>query len=505
MTKAPNTLNLIATDALQSNAQAVVDITKRNTPFPYLIDAKLGSAENVPMHDAVTAERNNTPFYTIAVKWKDVVQELIKNDAQRGNPLYQIAQRANDIIARAAILNRHNRRPPLYSETTIEEFIKMGLSTPQHSPLIRAAGHVTPPPVFSLGHDLSPIVPDIAAHVSASHEPQSVGQVLQSLTHRQDLLSQWPQLDLTLFIQRMTGIRTDHLGLYSPDQPWGKFVSAQRLVASTILRILKRDQETRTTAQLVTEVERLVGQFLPAEYHLLAAVRAAISKSDAVTWQGRSTFGLRQWETTLGTHNMVVRHKTTGDLIYAFLMQHGPADVREIIKHVQQNSTAKKRTVQEAINHDAAKRFLRTPDGRVVINPIPKDLNPDAPSLKITPDGNRERLAPVLRQSELLWITLYVQALSELTPPWPARVTLTGPRAAGFPLDDPMKIVVVVDDHDKPNLEPRLAEIAVAASEAAPSVRPSISIASPQQWDHQLASEHPRAHYNVWLASGEAP
>ena len=299
----------------------------------------------------------------------------------------------------------------------------------------------------------------------------------------------------------MTNIQTDHLGLYLPDQPWGKFVSAQRLVASTILRILKRDQEPRTTAYLVTEIERLVGQFLPAEYHLLAAVRAAISKSDDVTWQGRSTFGLRQWETTLNPQGMVVRPKTTGDLIYSFLMQHGPADVGAVIEHVQQNSTAKKRTVQEAINHDPAKRFIRTADGGVLINPIPHSLNPDAPSLKITPDGNRERLAPVLRQSELLWITHYVQAMSELKPPWPARVTLTGPRAAGLASDDTMEIVVVVDDHNRPSLEPRLAEIAAAASESAPSVRPSISIISPQQWDHQPASGLPGAHYNVWLAT----
>ena len=202
---------------------------------------------------------------------------------------------------------------------------------------------------------------------------------------------------------------------------------------------------------------------------------------------------------------MVARHKTTGDLIYAFLMQHGPADVVEIIKHVQQNSTAKKRTVQEAINHDSTKRFLRTADGGVVINPIPQSLNPDAPSLKITPDWNRERLAPVLRQSELLWITHYVQSLSELTSPWPARVALTGPRAAGFALDDTMEIVVVVDDRDRPSLEPRLAEIAAAASEAAQSVKPSISIISPQQWKRQRANERPEAHYNVWLAPDAAP
>ena len=156
MTKALYTLNLIVTDALESAAREVVDITRRNTPFPYLIDPKLGSAENAPMFDAETAKQNGTPFYTIAIKWNDVVQELIKNDAQRGNPLNQIAQRANDIIARAAILNRHNRRPPLYSETTIGEFIKL---RPLHAGTFSTASaqpatlrHLQSSP---LNHDLS--------------------------------------------------------------------------------------------------------------------------------------------------------------------------------------------------------------------------------------------------------------------------------------------------------------------------------------------------------------
>lgn len=97
------------------------------------------------------------------------------------------------------------------------------------------------------------------------------------------------------------------------------------------------------------------------------------------------------------------------------------------------------------------------------------------------------------------------QVLIELTPPPPARTALTGPRSASFALEDPMEIVVLIDDHDRFRLEPRLAEIAAAASEAEPSVRPSISIVSSQQWDHQQASERPTAHYNIWLAPGAAP
>ena len=202
------------------------------------------NAENGPMLDTETAAQNNTPLYTIAIKWKDIAHNLIQTDTQHGGPLSRIAQLANDVIARAGIPNRHNHRPALYAETTITEFIKLGFSTPEHLPLIRAAGHIVPPPVFPLNHDLGPIITDIAAHMAASHQEQNADLFLPSLEHRQDNLAKWPDLDLTLFIERVAGIRPDEQGFYHPDQPWGNFISAQRLVASTMLRILTRGPAT---------------------------------------------------------------------------------------------------------------------------------------------------------------------------------------------------------------------------------------------------------------------
>ena len=63
-----------------------------------------------------------------------------------------------------------------------------------------------------------------------------------------------------------------------------------------------------------------------------------------------------------------------------------------------------------------------------------------------------------------------------------------------------MEITVVVDDDNRPRLELRLAEIAGVASELAPSVRPQISILSPEQWERQQASESRGTHHNIWLA-----
>ena len=60
-----------------------------------------------------------------------------------------------------------------------------------------------------------------------------------------------------------------------------------------------------------------------------------------------------------------------------------------------------------------------------------------------------------------------------------------------------MEITVVVDDGDRPRLEPRLAEITAATTQLVPTVQPNISIMSPRQWQHR---RNDKAHHNVWLA-----
>lgn len=68
-----------------------------------------------------------------------------------------------------------------------------------------------------------------------------------------------------------------------------------------------------------------------------------------------------------------------------------------------------------------------------------------------------------------------------------------------------MEITVAVDHSHRPSLEPRLAEIAAATSEVAPSVRPNTNVISPQQWDRQQAGEAAEARYNARLAPETAP
>ena len=499
------TKKTMVADADFSQASNVIKAVRRNTRHTFLINAKLGSADDPPMTDTEIAAAYQTPATSIGPKWARIIGAMRITDQEHGNPLRQIAERTNNAMASAGIINRHNRRPPLYAEATLETLAKLGFAIPDHFPLIRAAGHLAPPAVVPASHNIDSIISDIAAHMARSHEPQSTDEIIQSLGHHQEALDKWPQLELNTFIDRMADIRPDDRALYHPDQPWGNFITTQRLVASTILRVLARDQKPCATAYLVDEIKRLVGHHLPDRYNILNAVRNFAYTSEEVHRQSQSTFGLKEWYSATDVQNATRLRGKTGDLAHAFLKEHGPAKAEDVIGHVQQVARTTRRTVQDVINHDPSERFIRTPDGRVAANPLHQSDDADTATLTVVPDHQRRRPGPVLRQSELLWTTHYVRALDEMAPPLPVQVMLTGPRANGFALEDPMEIVVVVDDRDRPSLEPRLAEIAAAASESVPSVRPSISIIARQQWDHQLASEHPRAHYNVWLAPDAAP
>lgn len=150
-------------------------------------------------------------------------------------------------------MNRHHRRPALYSESTVATFIKLHAAAPRNSPLIRAAGYVSPPPAIPQGHDVDFIIADIAAHITRSHEPQDTSQILDALYHRRNILANWPQLDLALFIHRVSGILPDLHGLFHPDQPWGNHISTRELVASTMLRIFARDQKPLSMAYLADD------------------------------------------------------------------------------------------------------------------------------------------------------------------------------------------------------------------------------------------------------------
>lgn len=192
MPESDNNPNFIVPDALASTARRVIATTRQNTPFPFVLDAKLGNADHGPMSETAIADTYEIPVTSVGNRTAHVTQALIKVDQHHGNPLAKIGQRANGIMAAAAIINRHNRRPPLYAEKTIRTLIDMGALTAEQSPLIRAAGYVAPPPITPRQHDVDFMMADIAAHMARSHEPQAITQVLASLEHRQAELAKWP-------------------------------------------------------------------------------------------------------------------------------------------------------------------------------------------------------------------------------------------------------------------------------------------------------------------------
>ena len=502
MSDKPEQITPIVTADLLDAAQKVIQRTKQDTSYSSLLDAKLGDATTAPLTDAQMAAAYNTPPSTANRRLTKAVGVLVRTDQELGSPLETVAQLANDFMARAAVINRRNRRPPLYSESTIRTLIELGYAEPEHAPIIRAAGHVAPPPTVSTDHDIDSVIADIATHLSRSHEPQSPAQILKALAHRREALDRWPQLDVSLFIRRVAGIVPDTTGRFNPDQPWEKFIGRQQLVENTIIRVLSRDGQPRSIQYLADEITSLVGHLLPSAYNTRNAIRNVTKASDEISWQGLATFGLTRWETSIVAQDTGRRH-STGDLVYAFLVNDGPADIDDVIQHVQRTTKAKKRTVANAINHDPENRFIRMDDRRIAANPIPDHHNPDGPALTVIPDGRRQ--GPVLRESELAWLTRYLQGLTELAPPLPLRVAVTGPRATGLALEEPLVITVVLDADHRPSLEPRLAQIAYAASERVQATRPKMRIMSLQEWDHQHADGNPDQHHNVWLAPDAAP
>ncbi len=492
----------IVTADLWDAAQKVIQRTKHSTPYSSLLDAKLGNAITTPLTDAQMAAAHHTPVSTANRRLTKAVSTLARTDQELDNPLETVAQRVNDLMARAAIINRRNRRPPLYSESTISTLIELECAKPDHAPIIRAAGYVFPPPTVSTDHDMDFVIADIATHLSRSHEPQSPAQIIEALTHRQDALGRWPRLDVSLFIRRVAGIVPDDAGNFSLDEPWGKFIGRQQLVENTIIRVLSRDGQPRSIQYLADEVTRLVGHLLPDAYNTRNAIRNVTKTSEEISWQGLATFGLSQWESSIFATNTGKR-RSTGDLVYAFLMNEGPADINDVTQYIQRNTKAKKRTVANAVNHDPENRFIRMDDRRIAANPISYRHNPDGPALTVIPD--RRQQGPVLQESELAWLTHFVRGLTELAPPLPCRVALTGPRAAGSTPEGKVEITVVTDERHWSNLELRLMQLAAATSDPVASVPAIISVVSSEEWEQQQAGKEPEAHYNIWLAPGTAP
>ena len=271
-------------------------------------------------------------------------------------------------------------------------------------------------------------------------------------------------------------------------------------MTDTVVRILTREREPRTTAYLVDETERLVRHLLADGYNIPNAVRNSVYTSELIEWSGPSTFRCIERDSAPISQRKFRGRGKTSNHIHDFLMDNGPAHTDDIIQHMQETFSTKETTIRDAIYRDTGKRFLRLEDRRMAANPAMLEHNPETPTIVIIPDERLHRPAPVLLESELAWLTRYLKGLSELAPPLPCRVAITGPRAASFAHEgDTVEVTVVLDFDHRPSLEPRLAKCVAEATEAVPSVQPNIRIISTEQWTQQRDGRTPVAHHNVWL------
>ena len=87
MPKAHDTLRSIVTDALFSDAQEVVQLVRQNTPYPFLLDAKLGDANSGPLPENEIASTYKTPRSTMSQKLARIIDALTQTDRDHDTPL----------------------------------------------------------------------------------------------------------------------------------------------------------------------------------------------------------------------------------------------------------------------------------------------------------------------------------------------------------------------------------------------------------------------------------
>ena len=86
MPEATIRLQPILTDNLFSNTQEVLQLVRRDTPYPFLLDAKLGDANNAPMSGPEAASAYDTPANSIRDKWTRIARALTQTDQELDGP-----------------------------------------------------------------------------------------------------------------------------------------------------------------------------------------------------------------------------------------------------------------------------------------------------------------------------------------------------------------------------------------------------------------------------------
>ncbi len=255
MPETRETTQAIVTADLLSAAQNVIRQTLDATSYPATLRGKLGTAETAPLSDPELAHRSSGTARDISDEFAIIKAMLLQADKILDAPLENISQRANAAIAAATITNRSGRRRS-YTEDTLETLIRLGLAHPEHLPAIRAAGYAYPPPDSLPNLDLQALVADIANQMTKSDNPQTIDEILRGIPPWDEIIADHPHLDVEQCINQHARILPDSEGHYNPDQPWRRFLTTERLVHNTAIRVLRREGRPLHLLDLTHEVNR---------------------------------------------------------------------------------------------------------------------------------------------------------------------------------------------------------------------------------------------------------
>ena len=360
---------IVSPDLLRS-AQNVIQQTLDVTDHPATLVGKLGTAENTPLSDPELAHQLGNAARDISEQFAIIKAMLLQADRILGTPLASISQSTNDAIAAAGINNRSGRRRS-YTEDTLQTMVRLSLVRQEHLPVIRAAGYAYPPPDNQHDVDLRALVADIADHMTKLDEPQTVDEIRQTIPHWNEIITRTPYLDLVQCINQHARILPDSEERYSPDHPWRRFLTTERLVHNTAVRVLRRAGRPLHLANLTHEVNTTLRRTRRSNRISQRQIQDTIIQSDLLDWDGPISCRLSEWPETTGHTPEQPTPRTITQRIHQYLTRHGPMsneDIRETFgRNIPNGNIATGRTSDDLNRH-----FLRLQDHRVAALPFPE-------------------------------------------------------------------------------------------------------------------------------------
>ena len=493
----------IVTPELLAAAESVMQQTLDATEYPATLAGKLGTTETAPLSDPELARQSGGTARDISKQFAIIKAMLLQADRILDAPLATISQRANDAIAAAAIGNRSGRRRS-YIENTLHTLVRLGLAQPEHLPVIRAAGYAYPPPDNRPNLDLHALVADVADHITKLDEPQTINQILQAISPWDEIVTGQPNLDMEQCISQHARILPNSEGRYSPDQRWGRFLTTERLVRNTVVRVLHRGGRPLHLSDLTREVNATLRRDHRSKRISQLQIQDAIIQSDLLDWDAPLTCRLTEWPERTEHAPETPTARTVTQRIHQYLTQHGPMSNEEIRatfgRNIPHGNIATGRT-----DDDLNRRFLRLTDRRVAALPFPLAQNRPRQPISVVPDREHDPgpHTTTIFVAELHWLNQFAAHLADLGELGLLRVAVTGSRAAGAAdARVPMEVTIVIDGEPQRLLQQVMTQAAERANREAPTGKPTFMTISHQEWIQTYERDTPKPYHDLWQRPG---